>query len=67
MRKISARRPDHHFLVATDGVAHNRSPVATLSLLNTLVATVSFDMPERVVQSLHLVDETYRRSGLLAE
>ncbi len=62
-----ARLPDHHFLVATSGVAHNLSPVATLSLLNTLVATLSFDMPERVVESLHMVDEAYRRSGLLAE
>lgn len=62
-----ARLPDHYFLVATNGVAHNLSPVATLSLLNTLVATLSFDMPERVVESLHLVDEAYRRSGLLAE
>ena len=33
-----ARRPDYSFLVATDGVAHSVSPVATLSLLNVFVA-----------------------------
>jgi hypothetical protein len=48
-------------------VAHNLASVATLPLLDTLLATPSFDMPERVAQSLHLVDEATRRSGLLGE
>lgn len=62
-----ARWPDYSFLVATDGVAHNLSPVATLSLLNAFMAALSFDMPAQVVESLRLVDGAYRRSGLLAE
>jgi DNA-binding MurR/RpiR family transcriptional regulator len=62
-----ARWPDYSFLVATDGVAHSLSPVATLSLLNAFVAALSSDMPAQVVESLQLVDRAYRRSGLLAE
>jgi hypothetical protein len=48
-------------------VAHNDASVATLSLLNTLLATPSSDISERVVQSLHLVDEATSRNGLLGE
>lgn len=62
-----ARLPDYCFLVAADGVAHSRSPVAALSLLNAFVAVLSFDVREQVGESLRLVEEAYVRSGLLAE
>ncbi len=59
--------PEYRFLVATDGVAHSLSPVATLALLNVFVAILSFDAPEQVIRSVRLVDEAYRRNSLLAE
>jgi DNA-binding MurR/RpiR family transcriptional regulator len=58
---------DHAFVVAMDGVAHNPSPVAAVSLLNALVAALSLGAPEETAQSLHQVDSAYRRSGLLDE
>ena len=62
-----ARLSDYAFLVATDGVAHSLSPVAAVSLLNALIATLSLDDPEQVVRSLRRVDAAYKQSGLLAE
>jgi len=59
--------PDYPFLVATDSIAHSLSPVAMLSLLNAFVAVLSFDISDQVIESLHLVEEAYRRSGVLAE
>lgn len=59
--------PDYSFLVASDGVAHNLSPVAALSLLNALVASLSFEMGEEAVEALKLVDQAFLRSNLLAE
>jgi DNA-binding MurR/RpiR family transcriptional regulator len=62
-----ARLSDHPFLVATHGVAHHLSLAAAMSLLNALVATLSFDMPDRIVESLSQVDAAYKRGDLLAE
>lgn len=62
-----ARMSDYPFLVATDGVAYGLSPAAALSLSNAFVATLSFDIPQQVVESLNLVDEAYRRNNLLIE
>ncbi len=62
-----ARLSDYPFLVATEGVAHNLSPAAALSLLNAFIATLSFDIPEQVIESLRLVDKAYKRSDLLTE
>jgi DNA-binding MurR/RpiR family transcriptional regulator len=62
-----ARLATHPFVVATDSVAHSLSPVAAVSLLNALVAALSFEMPERVVDCLRRVDEAYRRNDLLIE
>jgi DNA-binding MurR/RpiR family transcriptional regulator len=62
-----ARLATHPFLVATDSIAHGLSPVATVSLLNAMVAAVSFEMPDQVVDSLQRVEESYRRNDLLME
>lgn len=62
-----ARLPDYPFQVSSDGVAHSRSPAAMLTLINAFVATLSLEMPDRVVESLSRVDEAYRQAGLLTE
>jgi DNA-binding MurR/RpiR family transcriptional regulator len=62
-----ARQSDYPFLVATDGVAHSLSLVAVVSLLNVMLAALSYSMPQQVIEALHLVDEAYKRSALLAE
>jgi DNA-binding MurR/RpiR family transcriptional regulator len=62
-----ARLSDFPFLVTTDSVAHNLSLAAAISLLNGFVAILSYSIPEQVIKSLHLLDESYKRSELLAE
>jgi DNA-binding MurR/RpiR family transcriptional regulator len=62
-----ARLTTYPFLVATDSVAHGLSPAATVSLLNAFVAALSFEIPDQVVDSLHRVEEAYRRNDLLME
>lgn len=62
-----ARLSDYSFLVASDGVAHNLSPVAMISLLNTFLAVLSQEIPEKLVESLRRVDNAYRNTGLLVE
>ncbi|MBN1318405.1 MAG: MurR/RpiR family transcriptional regulator [Anaerolineales bacterium] len=62
-----ARLPDYSFLVVSDGVAHNLSPVGMVSLLNVFLGILSREMSEQLVESLRLVDSVYRRSGLLVE
>lgn len=58
---------NHPLLVASYGVAHSLSPVAAMSLLNALIASLSYDMAEEAAEALHLVDEAYRQANLLTE
>jgi DNA-binding MurR/RpiR family transcriptional regulator len=62
-----ARITTFPFLVAADSVAHSLSPAATVSLLNAFVATLSFEMPEQVGDSLRRVEAAYRCHDLLIE
>lgn len=60
-----AQAADHAFEVATDGVAHSLSPTAVISLLNVLIAALSYRVPEQARESLRLVDTAYRTHNLL--
>lgn len=60
-----AQTGDYAFEVATDGLAHSLSPTAAISLLNVLIAALSYRVPEQVMESLRRVDAAYRRSNLL--
>jgi len=52
---------------AMGGVAHSSSQVAAVSLLNALLASMSFDALEQTAHSLHQVDSAYKQGGLLDE
>lgn len=56
---------DYAFEAATDGVAHSLSPTAVISLINVLIAALSYEVPEQVMESLRRVDATYRAHNLL--
>ncbi len=58
---------DYSFRVVTHSTAHSSSPVAAISLLNALIASLALSAPEQTAYSLQKIDETYRRSGLLEE
>lgn len=62
-----ARLADYSFLVATDGIAHSLSPVASISLINAFIAALSLKDPHRTLRSLRKVDALYKESKLLLE
>jgi DNA-binding MurR/RpiR family transcriptional regulator len=56
---------DYAFEVAADGVSHSLSCAAAMSLLNVLIAALSFRIPEQALHSLRQVDSAYRENELL--
>ncbi len=60
-----AQSADFAFEVTTDGVAHSLSPTAVMSLLNVLVAALSYRVPEQAMEALRQVDDAYRKRNLL--
>ena len=59
-----AQLADHAFVASTHGVAHSSSPIALISLINALVAALSFRRPQQTLAALRRVDAA-RRSKLL--
>lgn len=62
-----ARLADYPFLVATEGTAHNLSPVAPISLINAFVAALSLEVQDQALHALQQVDASYRESSLLLQ
>ncbi len=60
-----AQLADHVFVVATNGVAHNLSLTAIFTLINAILAILSYRFPERTVEALQHLDEAYRETHLL--
>jgi len=60
-----AKLADNAFIVATDGVAHNLSITALISLINVLLAMLADRFPEQVYNSLKKVDAAYTDNDLL--
>jgi len=60
-----SKTADYAFEVAADGVSHSLSCAAVMSLLNVIIATLSFRIPEQTMRSLRQVDNAYRESNLL--
>lgn len=60
-----ARRADYVFEVAAEGYAHSLSTTAVMSLLNVILAELSYRLPEQTLEALRRVDETYREHNLL--
>jgi DNA-binding MurR/RpiR family transcriptional regulator len=58
---------DYGFQAAVESLIDSPSPVAAVSLLNALVAALSFSAPEQTAHSLQKLDATYKQSGLLEE
>ncbi len=62
-----AQRADYAFQVATQGAAHSLSLVGMVSLVNALIAAVSFERRGRTARALRKVDTAYRQAGLVLE
>ena len=60
-----AQRADYAFQVATDGVAHALSLTGAMSLINALIAALSFALPAKTASALRAVDTAYRASKLV--
>jgi DNA-binding MurR/RpiR family transcriptional regulator len=59
-----AQLADYAFVASTYGIAHSSSPIAPISLINALVAALSFRRPQETLAALRRVDAA-RRSKLL--
>ncbi|MBS1251684.1 MAG: HTH-type transcriptional regulator MurR [Anaerolineales bacterium] len=60
-----AQAADYAFEVATDGVTHSLSPTAVITLINVLIAGLSYRAPEQRMEALRRVDAAYRKRNLL--
>jgi DNA-binding MurR/RpiR family transcriptional regulator len=60
-----AQLADFAFEVSADGVAHSLSPTAVLSLINVIIASLSYLAPKQTMQSLRRVDSNYLDNNLL--
>ncbi len=60
-----AQAADYAFEVATDGVTHSLSPTAVVTLINVLIAGLSYRVPEQSLEALRRVDAAYRKRNLL--
>lgn len=60
-----AQAADYAFEVKTEGVAHSLSNTAVFSLLNVLIAVLSYRVPEQATESLRHIDEAYRANDLV--
>lgn len=58
---------DCAFEVAADGISHSLSCVGAMSLLNVLIAMLSYRIAEQTMRSLRQVDGAYRENDLLIQ
>jgi len=61
-----AQLADYAFVASTYGIAHSSSPTALISLINALVAALSFRRPQQTLAALRKVDAA-RKGQLLEE
>ena len=61
-----AQRADIALQVGTDGVAHALSLTSVMSVINGLIAALSFERPEETARALQQVDAAYRAGKLLS-
>jgi DNA-binding MurR/RpiR family transcriptional regulator len=60
-----AQMADFAFEVAADGAAHSLSPTAALSLINVIIASLAYRVPQQTMESLRRVDSNYLDNNLL--
>jgi DNA-binding MurR/RpiR family transcriptional regulator len=60
-----AQMADFAFEVAAAGVAHSLSSVAAISLINVIIASLSYLVPKQTMESLRRVDSNYLDNHLL--
>jgi DNA-binding MurR/RpiR family transcriptional regulator len=60
-----AQMADFAFEVSADGTAHSFSPTAALSLINVIIASLSYLVPKQTMESLRRVDANYLENNLL--
>lgn len=60
-----ADKADYAFDISTDSSWHSLSPTAVTSFINVLTAMISFQIPEKALESLRRVDAAYREKNLV--
>ncbi|MGD2177551.1 MAG: MurR/RpiR family transcriptional regulator [Anaerolineae bacterium] len=62
-----ARLADYAFVATTESVGHSASPLASIALIDAIVAALCFDRPQETLAALRHVDAAYKETDLLLE
>jgi DNA-binding MurR/RpiR family transcriptional regulator len=62
-----AQLADYAFVTTVDSVGHSVSPLASIALIDALIAALSFERPQQTLAALRNVDTAYKESDLLLE
>jgi DNA-binding MurR/RpiR family transcriptional regulator len=62
-----ARLADYAFVATTESVGHSASPLASIALIDAIIAALCFERPQETLAALHHVDAAYKETDLLLE
>jgi DNA-binding MurR/RpiR family transcriptional regulator len=62
-----ARLADYAFVTTTESVGHSVSPLASVALIDAIIAALSFERPQETLAALQHVDAAYKETDLLLE
>jgi DNA-binding MurR/RpiR family transcriptional regulator len=62
-----AQLADYVFVATTESVGHSVSPLASIALIDAIIAALCFERPRETLAALHHVDAAYKETDLLLE
>lgn len=62
-----AQLADYAFVATTESVGHSVSPLASIALIDAIVAALCFERPRETLAALRHVDAAYKETDLLLE
>ncbi|MGD2144374.1 MAG: MurR/RpiR family transcriptional regulator [Anaerolineae bacterium] len=62
-----AQLADYAFVATTESVGHSVSPLASIALIDAIIAALCFDRPQETLAALRHVDAAYKETDLLLE
>jgi DNA-binding MurR/RpiR family transcriptional regulator len=62
-----AQLADHAFVATTESIGHSVSPLASIALIDAIIAALCFERPRETLAALRHVDAAYKETDLLSE
>jgi len=62
-----AQLADYAFVVTTESIGHSVSPLASIALIDAIIAALCFERPRETLAALRHVDAAYKEADLLLE